>query len=123
MAARYSIHPAITFGVDPFQEQLLAFQLLRATFYTGTIVEGRLKQTRDEEVRAPDPPEKGNTIRQVPVWTYQQAIGQAEPPAGVNDESSEAAIIERAMQQRHEVPTEVANRLRNLGGSDGNYDR
>jgi hypothetical protein len=95
---------------------------MRATFYAGTIVETASSRPDRKLTDLPEQPE-GQTWRQVPVWTYRQAIGQAEPPAGVNDESSEAAIIERAMQQRREVPTEVANRLRNLGGSDGNYDR
>jgi hypothetical protein len=57
---------------------MLAYQLMRATFYAGTAIDNRLKQTRQELTDLPEQPPKGQTWRQVPVWTYRQAIGLDE---------------------------------------------
>lgn len=119
MAQEYGLHPAITFGVDPLRNQLLAYQLMRATFYTGTAIENRLKQTRRELVDLPEQPPKGQTFRDVPMWTYQQAIGsQPPPPEAAEHEASEAAIAERAMQTRREVAPETANLLRGIATNE-----
>ena len=91
MAQAYGIHPAITFGVDPLgPDQWLAHQLMRATFHAGIAVEARLHETRRVLAPLPEPAPKGATWREIPVWTYRQAVG-LDP---LDDEEADAPLPE-----------------------------
>jgi len=117
MAKEYGIHPALTWGVDPLQEQLLGYQLMRATFYGGRAVENRMSQMKRVLEPMPEQPPKGSTWGLKNVWTYSQAVGLESPPAEA-DEASDEAIAERALLQQREVAPETADLLRGLAASD-----
>lgn len=114
MAKEFGIHPALTFGVDPTQDQMLGYQLMRATFYAGRAVEQRLSQTTRVLEPAPESPPRGMFWTERPVWTYRQAVGLDAGPEEADDANA-AGIAERARQPRTLDP-ETADLLRELAG-------
>lgn len=113
MSKEYGLHPALTWGVDPLAEPLLAYQLLRATFYGGRAVENRLRQTKPALAPNREDAPKGSHWTEAPIWSYAAAVGLEPPPEDANDEASDEAIADRALR-RHELEPETADLIRGL---------
>lgn len=119
IAKEYGLHPAVTWGVDPFADPLMAYQLMRATFYAGRSVDARLRQTTRVMERDQETPPKGYHWTERPIWDYEQAVGLTEPPPEADDLASDEAIHERARHIQREVTPETVSLLRGLAAANG----
>lgn len=109
LAKEYGQDPPALLGIDPKTDQMLAWQVRRATFYAGRTVENRLKETRQAlKPNGPDAP-KGTHWGHEPKWTWAQAVGLEPPPIDAGD--GDTATAEHAERTRHEIGPDAAAAL------------